>query len=264
MKKLLLAISLLFCLLSVLPAQSRISLTGGYEMGFMNMGRLGVGYEQNMKSTRYVTDLAWRYNGANHLVFEGGYRYDSCAFINTAEYLALKPGKYGNIEGVTPSDAEGFVRYNTNSMLKMKSAMLGLAYRLAFDSKNFGVMFQTGAAGQYMYQASRFKLPDEHFEYRLYDEINPYNVLWRTKLGLRLSVVNVMVGYEMPFLNTINHDEILKTLPGDPSNRSADLRGLRLDADALFVSFAIKITFGEAYQIFNKLASGQRIEEFKN
>lgn len=249
MRTLLLAILLLFGLLSVLPAQSRISLTGGYEMGFMNMGRLGAGYEQNMKSTRYVADMAWRYNGANHLVVEGGYRYDSCAYVNNVEYLN--------------PDASAFESYNTHSMFKMKSAMLGLAYRLAFNSKTFGVMFQTGAAGQYMYQASRFRLPDEHFEYRLYDEINPYNVLWRTKLGLRLSIINVMVGYEMPFYDTINHDEVLKTLPGDPSNRSADLRGLRLDADALFLSFAVKITFGEAYQIFNKLASGKRIEELK-
>ena len=249
MRTLLFAILLLFGLLSVLPAQSRISLTGGYEMGFMNLGRLGTGYEQNMKSTRYVTDLAWRYNGANHLVVEGGYRYDSCAYVNNVEYLN--------------PDASAFESYNTNSMLKMKSAMLGLAYRLAFESKNLGVMFQTGAAGQYMYQASRYRLPDEHFEYRLYDEINPFNVLWRTKIGLRLSVFNVMVGYEMPFYDTMNHDEVLKTLPGDPTNPSADLRGLRLDAEALFVSIGVKITLGQAFKTFNKLASGKRIEELK-
>ena len=222
--------------------QSRHSLTGGYEMGLMHVGRLGTGYEQNMKSTRYVVDWAWRYNGANHLVVEGGYRDDSCAYVNNVEYLN--------------PNASAFESYNTHSMFKMKSAMLGLAYRLALNSEMLGVMLQTGATGQYMYQASRYQLPDEHFEYRLYDEINPFNVLWRTKLGLRLSVFHIMVGYEMPFYDTINHDEVLGTLPGDASNRSADLRGLRLDAEAFFVSFAVKITLGQAYQTFNKLASG--------
>jgi hypothetical protein len=226
-------------------SQSRFSVTGGGEIGLMNLGRLGSGYEQNMKSMRFIGDVAWRYNGANHLVFEGGYRYDSCAFVNNVEYLM--------------PDKSAFGSYETNGMLKMKSALLGLAYRLAFKGKNFGMMIQTGAMGQYMFQASRFRLHDEKFEYRLYDEINPFNVLWRTKVGLRLSMFHVMVGYEMPFYDTIDHDEILSTLPGDQSNRSADLRGVRLDADAFFISIGVKLTLGEMYQTFNKLASGERI-----
>ena len=244
MKRLLLAIMLLSGVMFSTFGQSRISLTAGYEMGFMNLGRIGTGYEQNMKSTRYMGDLAWRYNGANHLVIEGGYRYDSCAFVNNVEYLN--------------PDASAFFKYNTEGMIKMKSALLGVAYRLALNGETFGVSLQSGVAGQYIYQASRYALPHEEFEYRLYDEINPVNLLWRTKIGLRLSVFHVMVGYEAPFFDTINHDEVLKTLPGDPKNRSADLRGLRLDADALFVQFAMRLTLGEAYKVFNNLASGKK------
>jgi hypothetical protein len=243
MKKLLLAILLLSGFLTVVSAQSRVSLTGGYELGFMNLGRIGAGYEQNMKSTRYVVDLAWRYNGANHLVVEGGYRYDSCAFVNNVEYLN--------------PDTSAFFKYNTEGMIKMKSALLGVAYRLALNGETFGVSLQSGVSGQYIYQASRFALPNEEFEYRLYDEIEPFNLLWRTKMGVRLSVFHVMIGYETPFFDTINHNEVLKTLPGHTKNRSADLRGLRLDADALFVSFAMRITLGQAYKTFNRLASGK-------
>lgn len=244
MKKLLLAILLLLCVMFSASGQSRISLTGGYEMGFMNLGRIGTGYEQNMKSTRYMGDLAWRYNGANHLVIEGGYRYDSCAFVNNAEYLN--------------PDASAFFKYNTEGMIKMKSALLGVAYRLALNGETFGVSLQSGVTGQYIYQASRYALPQEEFEYRLYDEINPVNLLWRTKIGLRLSIFHILVGYESPFFDTINHDKVLKTLPGDPKNRSADLRGLRLDADAIFIQFAMRLTLGEAYKVFNNLASGRK------
>ena len=210
-------------------------------MAHMDAGRIGRGYEQNIKSTRYMADLSWRYNGANHLVVEGGYRYDSCAFVNNAEYLN--------------PDASEFFRYNSQGMIKTKSAILGVAYKLAFNGNTFGVSLQSGVSGQYIYQASRYNLPDEEFEYRLYDEIQPFNLLWRTKVGLRMSIFHVLIGYETPFFDTLNHEAIIGTLPGHQDNPSADLRGLRLDTDALFVSLAMQITFGEVYQMFNKAAA---------
>ncbi|WP_462319336.1 hypothetical protein [Marinilabilia sp.] len=237
MKRIILVILLLGAVWEM-KAQSRISITGGYELGLMNTGRVGTGYKQNMKSTRYVADFAYRYNGANHFVIEGGYRYDSCAFVNNVEYLM--------------PDASAFDRYHTNSMIKMKSAMLGVAYRLALNGENMGVSLQSGVSGQYIFEASRYHLPDEDFEYRLYDEINPLNLLWRTKIGVRYNVFFVLVGYESPFFDTLNHDEILKTLPGDEANRSDDMRGMRLDADAFFVSFGMRLTLGKVYKAFNK------------
>ncbi|MGM0375640.1 MAG: hypothetical protein ACQEQ0_02590 [Bacteroidota bacterium] len=244
MKKLFFTIFLLLVIAPQLQGQARIALTGGYETGLMNTGRIGKGYEQNTKSTRYMADLAWRYNGANHLVVEGGYRYDSCAFVNNAEYLA-------------PNENE-FFQYNSRGMIKMKSALLGVAYRLALYGNTFGVSLQSGLSGQYIYQASRYSLPDEKFKYRLYDEIAPFNLLLRTKIGLRLSIFHILVGYEHPFYDSLNHQQITSSLPGDEKNRSADLRGLRFDADAFFVSFAVKISFGEAYKTFNKLATGEK------
>lgn len=246
MKTLSIVIIYLIIFAASTDGQSRWSLTGGYELGFMNSGRIGKGYEQNIKSTRYIGDVAWRYNGANHLVLEGGYRYDSCAFVNNVEYLM--------------PDESAFFSYNTNGMLKMNSALLGLAYRLALNGETFGVMIQTGATGQYMYQASRYRLPDEHFEYRLYDEINPFNVLWRTKIGLRLSVFQINIGYERPFYNTINHNEVIKPLP-DEKNPSAALRGIRLDSEVLYVSIGMKVTLGQAYKIFNNAAKGKKGRE---
>ncbi|PWD97652.1 hypothetical protein [Marinilabilia rubra] len=238
MKKSFFTIVFLLGVVWLANGQSRISITGGYELGLMNTGRVGTGYKQNMKSTRYVADFAWRYNGANHLVIEGGYRYDSCAFVNNVEYLL--------------PDESSFDRYHTNSMIKMKSAMLGLAYRLALNGENFGVSLQSGLSGQYIFEASRYRLPDEDFEYRLYDEINSVNLLWRTKVAVRYNVFYVLVGYESPFFDTLNHDEILKTLPGDESNRADDLRGVRLDSDAFFVSFGMRLTLGKVYKAFNK------------
>ncbi|MGM0532055.1 MAG: hypothetical protein ACQER7_11970 [Bacteroidota bacterium] len=57
--------------------------------------------------------------------------------------------------------------------------------------------------------------PDEKFKYRLYDEIAPFNLLLRTKIGLRLSVFHILEGYEHPFHDSLNHQQITSSLPGD-------------------------------------------------
>lgn len=57
--------------------------------------------------------------------------------------------------------------------------------------------------------------PDEKYKYRLYDEIASFNLLLRTKIGLRLSVFLVLEGYEHPFFDSLNHQKITSSLPGD-------------------------------------------------
>jgi len=211
----------------------RVLLAGGVEMGWSHTRPLGNNYHQNARSTRYYGEFIYRYNGLNHFVISGGYSRDSLTFRNNNTYLTDVSEGYGHISS-----------FHTNGLIKTQSAWFGGAWLLTLGRPLFGLDIQLGASGRYIFEAIRYGMPDETFEYRLDKEIQPFNVVLQPKLALRLSYFRFAVSYEVPLLDHINHNYLIKMKPYE--HRSADMRGLRMDNSLLFLSVSLALPVEKA------------------
>ncbi|TAJ11838.1 hypothetical protein DMA11_15375 [Marinilabiliaceae bacterium JC017] len=211
----------------------RVQLAGGAEYGWTHVKAIGDNYHQSSRSIRYYGELIYRYNGLNHVILSGGYSQDSLSFRNTNTYLTDISDGYGHMEAFT-----------TNGLIKTKSAWVGAAYMLGLGSRNFGLDIQMGVSGRYIFEAVRYNMPDERFYYRLGKEIQPFNIVLQPRLALRISYLRLGVSYEVPLMDHINHDLLVKYKPYE--HKSADMRGLRMDSPMLFLSASLALPVEKA------------------
>ncbi len=206
-------------------SKSRISVAGGAEWGWIHNKAVGKNYHQSGQANKYYGEFIYRYNGLNNLVVTGGYIKDSLNFRNTNPYLI--PTTNGHYQ---------ITAFNTYGLIKTESVFLGVAYLLSVGS-TVGVDFQMGVSGKYIFDAIRYEMPHEVYQYALRDEIQPFNILLQPRMALRFSYLRLGVSYEMPLWDNINHDNLLKNQQG--KSRNSDMQGVRMDNPILFFSASL-------------------------
>lgn len=239
---------LLFCIVVTVWANAqyssrpRVRLAGGVELGWSHNKAIGRQYHQNTNSIRYFGEVIYRYNGLNHLVISGAYSQDSLSFQNQSSYLTNISGGYGNTQ-----------QFQTKGLIKTRSAWFGGAWLLSIGKPKLGFDVQLGASGRYIYEAVRYGLPDETFEYTLKEEIQPFNIILQPKLAIRLSFFRFAASYEYPLMDHINHDFILEHLPYE--HPSADMRGLRWDQPMFYLSGSLALPVDKAIELLDDVLS---------
>lgn len=222
-------------------SKPRVLFAGGAEWGVIHSKTVGSNFYQSGRSMKYYGEIIYRYNGLNHLVFTGGYVMDSLNFRNNNAFPVSTTNGYYSLK-----------EYNVYGLIKTQSALLGVAYLLSIGSNTLGIDLQFGVSGKYTYEALRYGMPNETYEYALHNEIQPFNVFFQPRIALKISYFRFGATYEMPLMDHINHNYILQSRPGE--SRSADMQGVRMDNPILYLSASMVLPLGKAFKLLNNYA----------